>query len=165
MTTPSDPTADTPVSAVDEVPGRPSLTGRTAAFRFARHYVEMVLAMVVGMVVLGPLESLLASAMSAPDALDGTTVTALLMAANMTVAMAAWMRFRGHRPRLIAEMSAGMNVPFLVPLVPLSVGGISEHTLMMAGHVLMFLGMFAAMLARRQEYIHHRHRPFPSRVR
>ncbi|WP_020578485.1 hypothetical protein [Actinopolymorpha alba] len=124
-------------------------------FRFALHYLEMVVAMVVGMVALGPLERLLAQALGRPDALDGTTVSALLMAANMTVTMSLWMRIRGHRWRLIAEMSAGMDVPFLLLLVPLWIGAISEMTHMMAGHVLMFVGMAAAMLFRRHEYTHH----------
>jgi hypothetical protein len=104
-------------------------------------------AMVVGMVILRTVESLLASAMGHPDALDGETVSALLMAANMTVAVVAWMCFRGHRLRQIAEMAAGMNVPFLA-LVPLWVGTMNHHTLMMTGHELMFLGMFVAMLPR-----------------
>jgi hypothetical protein len=137
---------------------QPAILSRWASVRrFTVHYLAMVLAMMVGMVALGPLESLLAGALGRPDLLDGTTVHTLTMAANMTVAMAAWMRFRGHRWRSIAEMSAGMNVPFLVLLVPLWAGLISRSTLMMAGHVLMLLGMAAVMLARRQEYIHHGH--------
>ncbi|MEQ7127709.1 hypothetical protein ABN034_24760 [Actinopolymorpha sp. B11F2] len=122
---------------------------------FARHYVEMVAVMLVGMVALGRLESLLASAIGRPHALVGTTVSALLMAANMTVVVAAWMRLRGYRLRLIGEMVAGMNVGFLA-MVPLWIGTTSHHTAMMAGHELMFLGMLVAMLARRQHYSDHR---------
>lgn len=54
---------------------------------------------------------MVASAIGQPDALARATTKPLLMVATMTVAMALWMRLRGHRPRLIAEMAAGMDVP------------------------------------------------------
>lgn len=111
--------------------------------------------MLVGMVALGRLESLLASATGRPHALDGATVSALMMAANMTVVVAAWMCLRGHRLLLIGEMVAGMNLGFLA-MVPLWIGATSHHTLMMAGHELRFLGMLVVMLARRQHYSDHR---------
>jgi hypothetical protein len=72
--------------------------------------------------------------------LDGATVSTLLMAANMTVVVAAWMYLRGHRLRLIGKMVAGVNVGLLA-MVPLWSGANSHHTPMMAGHGLMFLGI------------------------
>ncbi|MFE9311973.1 hypothetical protein ACFYM5_30645 [Streptomyces sp. NPDC006706] len=45
---------------------------------------------------------------------------AMITATNMTVAMSAWMRFRGHRRRPIVEMGAAVYVPFLVLFVPLA---------------------------------------------
>jgi hypothetical protein len=128
---------------------------RAARLRFARHYLEMVGAMVAGMVLLAPLESLVASVLGHPHVLDAAMVTALLMAANMTVATAGWMWLRRHRPRLIAEMAAGMNVPFLVLVLvaPLQGHASGEHGHgMISGTVLTIMGMSAAMLARRQEY-------------
>lgn len=51
-----------------------------------------------------------------------------------------------------------MYVPFLVLLVPLWRGGISQQIFVLEGHVLMLLGMLAAMLVRRDEYTgHHGH--------
>lgn len=41
-----------------------------------------------------------------------------------------------------------MYVPFLVLLVPLWRRGISQHTFVLREHVLMLLGMLAAMLLR-----------------
>jgi hypothetical protein len=123
--------------------------------RFACHYLEMAGAMLVGMVALDRSESLLASATGHPHALAGTTVSALLMAANMTMAVAVWMRLRGHRLRPIGEMIAGMNVGFLA-LAPQWIGATSHHTATMAGHELMFLGMLVVMLARRRQYSDHR---------
>src|SRR5688500_150243 len=105
----------------------PGRAPRTAVLRFAGHYLEMAGAMLLGMVALGRLESLLASAIGRPHALHGTTVPALLMAANMTVVVAAWMYLRGHGLRLIGEMTAGMTVGFLA-LVPQWIGATSHHT-------------------------------------
>lgn len=137
---------------------RPAARRGTAVYRFTVHYLQMVVAMVAGMVVLGPLESLVLEGAGWPSAMDGAGVTAMVMATNMTVAMAGWMRFRGHTTAPILEMSAAMYLPFLILLVPLWHGGITEHTFVLGGHVLMLLGMLLAMLLRRDEYTaHHGH--------
>jgi len=120
--------------------------------RFAAHFVEMVIAMVVGMVALGPLWSF-----AAPGLVGRADTGAMIMATNMTVGMALWMWIRRHSWPRIAEMSAAMVLPFAVLLVPYWLGAISGMTLMMAGHVLMIPLMLAAMLWRRAEYSHHRH--------
>ena len=118
-------------------------------WHFARHYLEMVLAMLAGMVLLGPLEDLVWPALTArPD------VGVMVMATNMSIGMAAWMRFRGHSWRGIAEMSASMYLPFVVLLVPFWAGAIGEHTMMTWGHVLMLPAMAAVMLLRPDEYAH-----------
>ena len=116
-------------------------------WHLVRHYLEMVVAMVVGMVVLGPLEALLW-----PGVDDRVDVHALVMATNMAVAMAAWMRFRGHAWPAIVEMSAAMYVPFAVLLVPYWAGAVSGSFLFTAGHVLMLPAMALAMWWRLDEY-------------
>ena len=118
-------------------------------WRLVRHYLEMVVAMVVGMVVLGPIEALLWPGLDAR-----VDVHAMVMATNMAVAMAAWMRFRGHSWPAIAEMSAAMYVPFAVLLVPYWAGAGSGDVLMTAGHVAMLPLMALAMLLRPAEYAH-----------
>ncbi len=131
---------------------RESTSGRAGAhgrLRFAGHFVEMVVAMAVGMVALGPLWSLVA-----PGLVQRPGPHALVMATNMTVGMALWMRIRRHPWPRIAEMSAAMYLPFLVLLVPYSLGALSAGTLMAAGHVLMLILMLAAMLWRRGDYQH-----------
>ncbi len=125
--------------------------------RFIRHYLEMVVAMVVGMVLLGPVESLAFDALGWTDAVGRPDVNALLMATNMTVAMAGWMRFRGHSWPALAEMSTAMYLPFVVLLVPLWKGAISESTLMVAAHLLMLPAMALVMLLRLDEYTHAHH--------
>jgi hypothetical protein len=117
---------------------------------FVRHYLEMVVAMLAGMLVLGPVEGLVWPALTArPD------VGVLVMATNMSIGMAAWMRFRGHTWRGIAEMSASMYLPFAVLLVPFWAGAIGEHTMMTWGHLLMLPAMALVMLLRPSEYAHY----------
>lgn len=124
----------------------------TALRRFAVHYLEMVIAMVAGMAILGPVEVLMLESVGWSSALDRAGVNALVMATNMTVAMAGWMRFRGHTMKPIIVMSAAMYLPVLLLLVPLWRGAITEGTFDLGVHVLMLLGMLLAMLLRLEEY-------------
>jgi flagellar biosynthetic protein FliP len=118
-------------------------------WHFVRHYLEMVVAMLVGMFTLGGVEDLVF-----PWVTVRADVGVLVMATNMAVGMGAWMRFRGHSWRSIAEMSAAMYVPFVGLLVPFWAGAIGEHTLMAWGHLLMLPAMGLAMLLRPAEYAH-----------
>ncbi|GAA1713390.1 hypothetical protein GCM10009809_06930 [Isoptericola hypogeus] len=118
-------------------------------FRFVGHYVEMVAAMLAGMFVLA-----WPWGMIWPGLGDHPAADTLVMAANMTIGMAAWMAIRRHGPRMIGEMSVAMLAPFMVLLAPLAAGLITVDTLSTAGHVLMFLTMLGAMLARRDHYLH-----------
>ncbi|MFG1960239.1 hypothetical protein [Nonomuraea sp. NPDC049028] len=119
--------------------------------RFAWHYVEMVIAMFVGMFVLGFLFDAVGLGLS----YDRDPEPAyLLMAFDMSVGMAVWMRFRGHGWAGTLEMCAAMFVP-VVPLFPLLwLGVVDGMGLMMAAHVAMFPLMLLVMLRRRDEYAH-----------
>jgi len=125
---------------------------RRAALRFILHYVEMVIAMFVGMFALDPVWSL-----AVPGVMDRPDAAAIVMATNMTIGMSAWMAVRRHPWLRIAEMAAAMYLPFVVLLVPYYLGAISGMAVMMGGHTLMFLSMLAAMLWRRDEYSHGHH--------
>jgi len=127
-------------------------SNRRGHLRFALHYLEMVVSMLVGMFALGPLWS-----MALPGLADHAAADALVMATNMSIGMAAWMAVRRHSWPRIAEMVAAMYAPFVLLLVPYALGAISGHGLMMGGHLLMFVTMFAAMLWRRADYYHHHH--------
>lgn len=106
--------------------------------RFLTAYLEMTLAIVVGMGVLGIVwDAAWPGLTGRPD------VMALTMAFDMTVGMAAWMWVRRHARRHIAEMSAVMVLPFLVLLVPYWLGVLPGEHLLTWGHV----GMFALMAA------------------
>jgi hypothetical protein len=122
---------------------------RSTAWHLVRHYLEMVVAMLVGMAVLGSLHQLVWPALTArPD------VGVLVMATDMAIGMGAWMRFRRHSWRGIAEMSAAMYAPFAVLLVPFWTGSVGEHDLMTWGHVLMLPAMALVMYLRPAEYAH-----------
>jgi hypothetical protein len=120
--------------------------------RFLRHYLEMVAAMLIGMMVLGAaLRGVLAVA-----GLEYPTrypeLMALEMAFTMSVGMVAWMRHRGHGWTSTLEMVGAMVAP-AVALVPLLwLGLLAGDSLLMAEHVAMFALMFLVMLRRRDEY-------------
>lgn len=117
-----------------------------ATRRFARHYVEMVVVMVLGMVVLGgPVDALLD--------VDGTGPMLIEMAATMTLPMVAWMRVRGHGWQPSLEMAASMVVPTLGTLALLGAGMVEGlGPLMLIEHAAMLPSMLVAMLLRRDEY-------------
>ncbi|OXM57016.1 hypothetical protein CFP71_10400 [Amycolatopsis thailandensis] len=122
-------------------------TRNRAILHFTRHAVEMLVAMVAGMIVLEPVWSFLW-----PDLAKNATASALVMATNMSLGMALWMRIRRHGWASIAEMSAAMYLPYVLFLPFFWTGLVSGTTLMTAGHVLMVPAMLAAMVRRRAEY-------------
>ncbi|MCK6211409.1 hypothetical protein KZX45_12730 [Georgenia sp. EYE_87] len=110
------------------------------------HLLQMVIAMVAGMVVLMPVAMLL-------DDGAGVEVRALLMATTMTVGMTAWMAFRRHSWAAIAEMGLAMYLSFAVLFPVHWLGVLPEAALITLGHVLMLPAMAVAMLRRREEYL------------
>ena len=128
---------------------------------FIRHYAEMVLAMVLGVVVLGiPAEMLLQAAGSGADDLERNAPAVLLlgMAVIMTVPMVAWMAYRGHGRRANAEMAASMLVPGVGVVGLLAAGVITDvGGLIVLEHVVMLPSMLGVMLLRRDEYTSHAH--------
>jgi hypothetical protein len=149
-----------PVTIPPTVPaGAAELAAATAARRhrwrrLTVHYVEMVIAMAVGMVVLHPVWSVLLDAAGWPGFLDSPEAMAMVMATDMTIGMTAWMRFRGHGWRPCAEMGAAMYLPFLVLFPPMWAGWITSGGMLTWGHVLMLFAMAGAMALRPHEYVH-----------
>jgi flagellar biosynthetic protein FliP len=119
---------------------------------FIRHYIEMVLAMVIGMIASMPLGALAFAAAGAPHLLDHVEPMTLVMATGMALGMAAWMAFRRHGWRDIAEMTAAMYLPFVIFFPATLAGVMTGGTLMVAGHALMLAAMLAVMLRRRDHY-------------
>jgi hypothetical protein len=127
-----------------------------SAKHFLRHYGEMVLAMFLGMAVLGlPADWAMRSVGADSDAF-----MFLEMATTMTVPMVGWMIYRGHGWRANAEMSASMFVPTFAVIGVLTSGILTDlGVLMGVEHVVMLLAMAGVMLLRPQEYIHHHTQP------
>ena len=128
---------------------------------FLRHYVEMVIAMFLGMAVLWlPAGLALNATGSSWSELndDAPALMLLLMATTMTVPMVAWMRYRGHGRRANAEMSASMFLPTFAVIGLLGAGLLTDTgVLMVVEHVAMLLAMLVAMLLRPAEYTCHAH--------
>ena len=128
-----------------------------SGWRFARHLLEMVVAMMAGMVVLG----VALATLGEPPGYANLFVQYGLMGVSMSVPMVAWMRHRGHSWRDGGEMTAAMLVPMLAPVAPVEMGvavpGLSEGSLMVVSHVAMIGGMVALMAYRFERYAHGAH--------
>jgi hypothetical protein len=121
-------------------------------WRFLRHYLEMVAAMLVGMVVLG-------AAVRGVLALTGREfpaqypeLAALEMAATMSVGMMVWMRHRGHGWASTLEMAGAMFAPAVALLPLLWLGAITGDALLLLEHLAMLPLMYLIMRRRRAEY-------------
>ena len=126
----------------------------TPTAQFIRHYVEMVVAMLLGMVVLGVPGAMLLELAGVDTGAAG--VLLIGMATTMTVPMVAWMRHRGHGWLPSWEMSAAMYVPTFGALALLEAGMLGDaHAAMGVQHVVMFPAMLGVMLLRREEYTAH----------
>lgn len=125
------------------------------ARHFLRHFAETFVAMMVGMMALGALDSGILSA-------AGTTVThvktsapeafALVMALNMTVGMTLWMRHRRHSWSMCAEMAGAMFLPATVALLLFWCSVVHTRSVGAVEMLAMLPAMLAAMLYRRAEY-------------
>jgi hypothetical protein len=128
---------------------------------FVRHYVEMVVAMFLGMAVLGIPAGWAMSAvgMNWTELTDDAPALMFLgMATTMTVPMVGWMLYRGHGWRANTEMSASMFVPTFAVIALLWAGLLTDiGVLMTIEHVAMLLAMAGVMLLRPAEYAHGTH--------
>jgi hypothetical protein len=130
----------------------PALHPHTSRAAFIRHAVEMLIAMILGMMLFGGLISLVLAVLGHSNLTHYAALRALVMATNMTIGMSLWMRYRGHNWARISEMGASMYVPFLVLLIPFWTGLITGGGLLGGGHLLMLPAMLGVMLYRRTEY-------------
>lgn len=121
-------------------------------WRFLRHYLEMVAAMLIGMVVLGAaLRGVLALAgLRYPT--QYPELVALEMAATMSAGMVVWMRHRGHGWASTLEMVGAMFAPAVVLVPLLWLGVIAGDALLLLEHLAMFPLMFLVMWRRRADY-------------
>jgi hypothetical protein len=126
----------------------PSPSKLRTAGRFVWRYIELVIAMSLGVMLINLLWGLGLPKVTRLD------VGVLVMAAEMSIGVAVWLRIRRHSPAAIAETSLAMVAPFLVLLVPFWFGVLSGDLVMSLGHLFMFVLMAVAMLRRREEHTH-----------
>jgi hypothetical protein len=122
---------------------------------FTCHLLDMVVAMLAGMAVLG----VAIWALGEPPGYSNLLVEYGLMGASMVAPMVAWMRHRGHSWSDGGEMTAAMLSPMFALVLPAELGvvGLSGHSLMMLSHVAMIGGMVALMIYRFDRYAHGAH--------
>jgi hypothetical protein len=131
----------------------------TGAWTFARHYLEMVVVMLIGMVVLGAPAAVALDAIGVDLHDDAPALMVLGMAWTMTVPMVGWMALRGHGRQACVEMSLAMFVPAFGVVGLMGAGAVGDMGVIMTlEHTAMFLAMLGAMLLRRAEYGGHDHR-------
>ena len=104
---------------------------------FAWHYLQMLIAMVVGMMALTPVWNAAFGRLGWSAVLDRADVLSLTMATSMALAMGLWMRFRRHSWISVAYMSAAMYVAFVVFFPFHWAGWMSGDAVLFAGHLLM----------------------------
>jgi hypothetical protein len=128
--------------------------GQTASgrWRFRRHYLEMVAAMLVGMVILGGLVRGVLAQAGLKFPAQYPELAALEMAFDMSVGMVAWMRHRGHRWASTLEMAGAMFAPAVALFPLLWLGVIAGDALLVLEHLAMLPLMYLVMLRRRAEY-------------
>ena len=127
--------------------------------RFTRHLLEMVVAMIAGMAVLGVAIGLLGE----PPGYSDLLFRYGLMGAFMSAPMVAWMRHRGHPWSDGLEMTAAMLVPMFALVFPVELGvaryvpGLTQGSLPLLSHVAMIGGMASLMVYRWDRYVHASH--------
>jgi deazaflavin-dependent oxidoreductase (nitroreductase family) len=137
------------------IDARPAAHRGTAAF--FRHYLEMVVVMLVSMVLVGAVVSAVFAVLGHANLYHYAAFRAFVMSANMTVGMVLWMRIRGHGWITSLEMAAAMIAPFVLLVGPYRTGIISAGVLLIGTHVLMLPLMAIAMLHRYGEYADGKH--------
>ena len=130
-----------------------------SGWRLARHLLEMVVAMMIGMGALG----VALATLGEPPGYANLFLHYGLMGAFMSLPMVAWMRCRGHSWLDGGEMTVAMLLPMFALVVPVQLGasryvpGLSEDSLMMLSHAAMIGGMVAVMAYRFDRYAHGAH--------
>jgi len=122
-------------------------------WNFVRHYLEMCIAMCLGIAVGDIIYFAIARAAGYSDPFGQLPVLSLAVVTfSMTAPMVAWMRFRGMDWRLINEMSAAMIILAGLVLAAGLVGLVPMGELALLEHALMMPCMLVPMLLRADQY-------------
>jgi hypothetical protein len=132
-----------PISHAASGHSHPHQGGRLSPFW--RHFLEMLGAMVVGMIATGAIFVSVVGVKSWDEVtIQYPTQALLAMAVGMTLPMVAWMRYRGMSWRNSAEMSAAMVLP-VIPFLCLVWFGVTESAQCGAYCAVMVVTMYALM--------------------
>jgi hypothetical protein len=143
-----------PASHVETTGAHTIKSAAAATGRFLLHFLEMGIAMGLGMAIFGPVKSALVD-QGYTALLDKTSLEyQVWMNLFMVVPMVLWMRASGHLWRHGVEMSGAMVIPTACIIV-LCRAGVTEvlpwFTTSLTG-IAMFGGMLGYMLYRRDMY-------------
>ena len=131
---------------------------QSPTFQFTKHYLEMVLVMLLGMGILGGLLLLVGTAFGlSPSELQDDYPGLFLtgMGLSMTAPMVWWMPLRGHSWPATWAMALAMILPTAAAILLLVTGALEDmHALLMIEHIAMFPAMLVAMLPYRAEFTH-----------
>lgn len=120
------------------------------AWNFARHFIEMCVAMCVGVAVASVILAVANTTTGLDLRAQAPAVSLLVLAVFITLPMVAWMRFRGMPSRPILEMCAAGIV---VVIAATALGLVSASAVAIGSLCgLECVGMFAAMLFRLDLY-------------
>lgn len=129
-----------------------------AKLAFAKHYAQMVLVMLAGMLVLGGAMLLAATAAGFGRAELQAQAPALYLAGmgvSMTVPMVWWMRRRGHSWGANRAMAMAMIAPTVAAIALLAAGAVTDLGALFAiEHAAMGPAMLLAMIPFRYEFTH-----------
>jgi hypothetical protein len=119
---------------------------------FWRHFLEMLAAMVVGMIATGAIFVSIVGLKTWDEVTTQYPTQALLaMAAGMTIPMVAWMLFRGMGRKNSYEMAAAMVLP-VIPFLCLVWFNVTKSAQCGAYCALTVVAMLVLMRYRRSEY-------------
>ncbi len=155
MRTPAEASNPAPSRPRPELPSQASPGG--AAHKrhlspFWRHFMEMLAAMVVGMLVSGAIFVSIVGLKSWDEVTVQYPTQALLaMAAGMTIPMMAWMLFRGMGRRDAYQMAAAMVLP-IVPFLCLVWFDVTQSAWCGAYCATTIVAMLVLMRYRRSTY-------------
>lgn len=122
-----------------------------SSFHFARHLVEMFLAMMAGMMVGAFLLATAVGTSVSEARREHAVAWVVVMAFDMTVPMVAVMLYRGHSRRSAGEMAAAMIVPAL-PIVALQLSHVVSSQVGRVYMPVSMVAMIALIVYRRREY-------------
>jgi hypothetical protein len=140
-------------------PRLPSAERASRTRTFIRHLLEMTLAMMLGMCVLGMAFRAIHVALFGTGFDDAwhehTELTVFAMTFNMTFPMVLWMRHRRHSWQRCGEMAAAMFILAFAVLALFWVGALSAQAVLPLEMGLMIPAMVGVMLLHFDEYAGH----------